>query len=130
MKTAITFSSIFAFISLSLSPVSAECFGSGDVWQDKGIAREHVVRACKGFDGQQGAFQGTFDGSSTKSACVQHSPTQKLLFSVSRLASGPADLNDDECVLRLQNEINGCDRGGSSVIGDFSYTADPENGIC
>ncbi|KAF5013791.1 hypothetical protein FDECE_209 [Fusarium decemcellulare] len=130
MKTAITFTSIFAIISLGINPVSAGCFGNGDVWQDKAVAREHVVRACKGFDGQQGAFQGTFASLEAKSACIQHSPTQKLLFSVRNGGAGPADVNDDECVLRLQNEINGCDRGGSSIVGDWTYTADPENGLC
>ncbi|KAF9760873.1 hypothetical protein IL306_004082 [Fusarium sp. DS 682] len=112
-----------AFISLSLKPVSAGCFSGGDEWQDRAAARQHVVNACKGFSGNTGAFQGTFAPGEAKHACVQHSPTQELDFTVQTKNTNAAiDLGDDDCVLRLQNEINSCAHGGSSVISDWLFT--------
>ncbi|KAI8417696.1 hypothetical protein FOFC_00251, partial [Fusarium oxysporum] len=131
MKSFISIILVIALISLSINTVSARCFWTGAKWQDRAAARQHVVNACKGHSGYLGAFQGTFAAGEAAHTCVQHSPTQKLEFMVQNLNIYHAfDLADDECVLRLQNEINSCARGGSSMISDWVFRADPSNGIC
>ncbi|EXK49724.1 hypothetical protein FOXG_01363 [Fusarium oxysporum f. sp. lycopersici 4287] len=131
MKSFILIILVIAFISLSINTVSARCFWTGAKWQDRAAARQHVVNACKGHSGYLGAFQGTFAAGEAAHTCVQHSPTQKLEFMVQNLNIYHAfDLADDECVLRLQNEINSYARGGSSMISGWVFRADPSNGIC
>ena len=112
-----------AFLSTVLPiGVSAGCFTSGEVWQDGGAARYHIERACKGYDDNAGAFQGYFSLGQAKSACVQHSGTQNFAFFVQNLNMGAGfDLNDDDCVFRLQNEVNGCSRGGPSDIAGWRF---------
>ena len=112
---------VLTFLSVALG-VSAGCYDSGEVWQDQGAARWHIERACKGYDGNRGAFQGTFAPGEAKSACVTHSGTQKFEFMVQNLNTGASfDLGDDDCVWRLQNEVNGCSRGGSSDISGWRF---------
>lgn len=112
-----TFNSL-ALLCALISTASAGCFSGGDSWQDKGAARQHAENACRG-----GAFAGTFAPGETKRACVQHSGTQRLDFVVQNQNNNAAiDLKDDDCVLRLQNEINECDKGGSSVISGWLFT--------
>ncbi|KAF3001702.1 hypothetical protein E8E14_000313 [Neopestalotiopsis sp. 37M] len=110
---------------------SAGCYSGGDVFQDKENARYNAQRACEGYDGIQGAFQGTFAPGEAKSACVQGSPTQRYDMVVQNLNTGASfDLADADCTLRLQNEINGCDHGGESDISGWRFRVDPNNGIC
>ncbi|KAL5617954.1 hypothetical protein FOVSG1_000176 [Fusarium oxysporum f. sp. vasinfectum] len=100
---------IVTFIGLCINPVSAYCFWTGAKWQNRAAARQYIVNACKGYDGYLGAFQSTFTAGEAAHTCVQHSPTQKLEFMVQKLDIYNAlDVDDDECVLRLQNEINSC----------------------
>lgn len=107
----------------ALTPVNAGCFSGGESWQDRGAARWHIERACKGYDGNQGAFQGFFRPGEAKRACVQHSGTQKFEFLVQNLNSRDGfDLGDGDCVWRLQNEVNGCEKGGSSDISGWRFT--------
>jgi hypothetical protein len=122
MKITITLATVFALLGVGIDSVSAGCYTSGDTWQDPAAARWHVERACRGFDGNQGAFQGEFRPGEAKYACIQHSGTQKLEFSVQNLNTGASfDLNDADCVLRLQNEINGCSHGGQSDIAGWRF---------
>ncbi|RYP45938.1 hypothetical protein DL768_007783 [Monosporascus sp. mg162] len=131
MKTTTVLATLFTLLGAGIDSVSAGCFGDGEIWQDKGAARWHVERACRGYDGNQGAFQGSFAPGQAKSACVQHSGTQKFEFFVQNLNPGASfDLADADCVWRLQNEINGCDRGGQSDISGWRFRADPNAGHC
>ncbi|KAF4986128.1 hypothetical protein FDECE_16111 [Fusarium decemcellulare] len=131
MKTTTALVNLFALLVVGIDSVSAACHGSGDTWQDAGAARSHVERACKGYDGNAGRFQGTFAAGESRHVCVQHSGTQKFEFTVRNENNGAAlDLGDDDCVLRLQNEINACPRGGQSSVSGWFFSADPNNGIC
>ncbi|CAG8953232.1 hypothetical protein HYFRA_00003435 [Hymenoscyphus fraxineus] len=131
MKTTSTLIALVAFFGTSITTVSADCYTGGDFWQDKGAARYHAERACRGYDGHQGAFQGTFGGGEKKSACIQFSPTQAIDLSIQNLNGNSAiDLADADCILRLSNEINACDRGGDSTIANWRFIADPNNRIC
>ncbi|KAI0097662.1 hypothetical protein GGR51DRAFT_566382 [Nemania sp. FL0031] len=51
---------------------------------------------------------------------LSHCETPRLNILVQNLNTGASfDLSDADCTLRLQNEINGCDR-----------RVDPNNGVC
>ncbi|KAG9663985.1 hypothetical protein KCV03_g10276, partial [Aureobasidium melanogenum] len=131
MKTTTILTTLAVILGANIEGVVADCFGGGDVFQDKGNAKWHVGRACRGYDGNQGAFQGTFAPGEAKYACVQGTNTQKYEITVQNLNTGAAfDLGDGDCVLRLENEINGCDRGGESTVSDWRFRVDPNNGIC
>ncbi|KAH8716905.1 hypothetical protein GQ44DRAFT_775850 [Phaeosphaeriaceae sp. PMI808] len=131
MKNSISLSALVALLSISIDTVSAGCFSGGDTFPDKGNARYHAERACRGYDGHGGAFSGTFGGGERKWACVQLSSTIKMDFSIQNLNNRAAlDLGDDDCVLRLHNEINGCDHGGDSTISGWNFVVDPNNGNC
>jgi hypothetical protein len=120
--TTTALATVFALLGVGIDSVSAECYTSGATWQDRGAARWHVERACNGYDGNPGAFQGVFRPGEAKSACIQHSGTQKFDFSVQNLNTGASfDLGDADCVLRLQNEINGCGQGGQSDIAGWRF---------
>lgn len=122
MKTATILTTLAVVLGASTDGVAATCYRSGDVFQDKGNARWHVGRACRGYDGNQGAFQGTFARGEAKYACVQGTNTQKYEITVQNLNNDAAfDLGDADCVLRLENEINGCDRGGESVVAGWRF---------
>lgn len=121
MKTFSSIAFFAAFIGMSLKPVSAGCFTSGDDWQDRDAARNHVEHACRSPDGT-GAFQGSYLPGQAKSLCIQHSPTQRFEFRVQNTNTGQGfDLADADCVLRLQNEINACAKGGDSTISGWNF---------
>ncbi|KAI1151139.1 hypothetical protein F4825DRAFT_372935 [Nemania diffusa] len=48
-------------LSALVATVSAGCFTGGDIFQDKNLANYHAQRACAGYDGIAGAFQGYFN---------------------------------------------------------------------
>ncbi|KAI0390464.1 hypothetical protein F5Y17DRAFT_461726 [Xylariaceae sp. FL0594] len=124
MKTAVV-------ISTLLATAYAGCFGGGEAFQDKATSRWHVQRACEGYDGQQGVFQGWFGPGAAKTVCVQVTGTQKIDMLVQNLNTGAGfDLGDADCTYRLQNEINGCDHGGQSDVSGWRFKVDPNSGIC
>lgn len=122
MKTTTVLSTVLAILGTGVTTALANCYGSGDVWQDRANARYHVERACNGYDGHAGAFQGVYAPGEAKSACVQGTGTQKYDFMVQNLNTGASfDLADADCVWRLENEINGCDRGGQSDVSGWRF---------
>ncbi|KAB5559521.1 hypothetical protein GE09DRAFT_1220202 [Coniochaeta sp. 2T2.1] len=121
MKTT-AISTILALLATGTTTANAGCYTSGDSWQDRGNARYHVERACKGYDGHQGAFQGVYAPGEAKSACVQGTGTLKYDFVVQNLNTGASfDLADADCVWRLENEINGCAQGGQSDVAGWRF---------
>lgn len=137
--------------------VSANCYTSGVLWEeDRDNAAYHAERACRGYDGQQGVFQGVFQPNERRHVCVELSGTIYADFVVQNLNLNQAfDIADDDCVQRLHNEIYGCDFGGITVNADWRfmyvlclrapscrvdslryvlilmfYSADPNNGFC
>lgn len=64
-----------ALLGFGINGASGSFFG-GDTWQDAGAARNDAGRACRGYDGNTRAFQGTFAPGETKSTFIQHSRTQ------------------------------------------------------
>ncbi|KAK5658007.1 hypothetical protein OQA88_2561 [Cercophora sp. LCS_1] len=115
----------------TITTVHAECYSTGDTWQNAEAARWHIERACKGYDGNQGAFQGYFLPGEAKYACVQHSGSQKYEFFAQNLNTRTGfDLGDVDCVFRLQMEVNNCARGGESEVAGWRFRSDPGTGFC
>lgn len=120
--TTTALATALTLLGASITTVSATCYTDGAFWPDQGAARYHAERACRGYDGNAGAFQGTFAPGEVKYACIQYSGTSKFEFSVQNQNLGASfDLGDDDCVLRLENEINGCGRGGESSVAGWHF---------
>ncbi|KAI0449462.1 hypothetical protein F5B21DRAFT_509150 [Xylaria acuta] len=118
-----------AIFALAAS-VSADCFG-GEQFEDKGNARYNIEKACDGFDSIAGALQGFYNPGQAKSFCVQSTGMQRLDVLVQNLNTAQGfDIADVDCVFRLENIINGCDRGGQDDISGWRFKVDLNNGIC
>jgi hypothetical protein len=121
MKTTIPLSTLITLLSISTT-VFATCYSKGDSFPDKELAKWHAQRACEGYDGNAGAFQGNYNPGQVKYACIQVSTTIKLELSVQNLNNRDSfDLRDADCTWRLQDEINGCFRGGESSISGWFF---------
>ncbi|KAK4462949.1 hypothetical protein QBC42DRAFT_305195 [Cladorrhinum samala] len=130
MKTSAIFSSIVALLGVSPVAVNAGCFG-GELWQNPENARWHIDRACRGYDGKQGAFQGYFNPGQAKSVCVTVSSTQRINLFVQNLNTAQGfDLADSDCAFRLGDIVRGCPRGGDATIAGWKFRADPNLGVC
>jgi len=104
-------------VSVFIASVSAGCFSGGVGWvDDRDGAAYHAERACRGYDGQAGRFQGTFKPGESRSVCVELSGTVRADFTIANTNLNSAlDLKDDDCVTKLHNEIYGCWYGGDST---------------
>jgi hypothetical protein len=126
MKTNVTLVALFGLVGIN--NVLAGCYkpsSSSDSWDDyqRSDARWHSERACRGYDGNRGVFQGTFLPGEARYACVNGGDNIKFEFMVQNLNRYTAfDLGDDDCVLRLHNEINGCGQwGGQSEVSGWFF---------
>ncbi|KAM0190111.1 hypothetical protein ACHAPA_010923 [Fusarium lateritium] len=119
-------------VSVFIANVSAGCFSGGVGWvDDRDSAAYHAERACRGFDGQAGRFQGTFKPGESRSVCVELSGTVRADFTIQNTNLNNAlDLKDDDCVGKLRNEIYGCWYGGDSTTDGWRVIGDPNNGFC
>ncbi|KAF2108576.1 hypothetical protein BDV96DRAFT_605631 [Lophiotrema nucula] len=77
-----------------------------------------------------GGVSGYFEFGQSKTACVEIRDGVQANFKVAWYGVGPLTLNDDDCKLRLKNEISGCNAGGESSIGNWFFKADPNGGNC
>jgi len=108
----------FAIITFGLFGLATANCIVGDwvvTWPSRNNPRYHAGRACRGYDGNRSAFQGVFNPSETKSVCV-NSDADNLMryrFSIQNLNRNQGfDLADEDCSMRLANEIDGCEAGG------------------
>ena len=121
MKTTTALATVFAFLGLGINSVSAGCYSGGAEWRNRDAARFHVERACRGYDGKQGAMQGVFGPGQSKSFCITDSD-QRLDFTIQNLNNGASfDLNDEDCVHGLEDEINACLNGGESIKSGWRF---------
>ncbi|KAH7174190.1 uncharacterized protein B0J16DRAFT_388016 [Fusarium flagelliforme] len=133
MKLFSSLTTLTTLLTLNVKYATAGCFSGGENWPSGDIdtASWHVERACNGYDGNQGAFQGSYKPGEIKQACIQYSSTSLYIFEVQNLSpTETLELYNKNCVLRLQNEIKGCSKGGESSIDGWRFKADPNNGIC
>ncbi|KAF4920305.1 hypothetical protein CGCVW01_v007010 [Colletotrichum viniferum] len=113
MKLSSSLASL-AVLCTSVAYVSAGCYTHGEKWANQQDAVYHTGRACRGYDGNKGAFQGWFASGETKNLCYQYAD-QKWEFQITNLNEGSGfDLNDDDCANGLAREIIGCESGGQS----------------
>jgi len=106
-------------ILLAAHDVAATCYRSGDSWPNRDEARRFVIDAC---NNNGGMFTGGYSRGQTKSMCPR-SGGKGLLFEVQNLTpnEGNSDLSNSECTLRLENEINGCEKGGESTVNGWRF---------
>ncbi len=113
---------VAAVMSAGIDPAAARCFQTGAKYDNKDTARYHVARACEGYDGKRGAFQGRYAPGEVKSACVDIRGGKQIKMSVKNLNNGAArDLGDNDCTFRLSKEIDNCDRGSEKDWADWRF---------
>jgi hypothetical protein len=114
-----------------------DCYDSQGSWPwRKGgnaqLASDTVDRICNNAS-TSGTVSGTFTGKQTKAWCEPGNLYSALddvgsatymMFSVQWTKDyappfGP--LNDEDCKLRLKNEINGCGWGGKTTTADWTF---------
>ena len=121
MKTTSISTFLLAAV-LSATSVSAKCYSGEVQWDNKDTAAWHAGRACRGYDGKQGAFQGWFSPGETKHVCVDSGLGQRFDFTIiNRNWDTGFDLGDDDCANRLSNEIYGCAYGGESEVAGWMF---------
>jgi len=125
MKTIIL-ATLITFLGVSINSASANCYNSNfpPAWFDRDEAQYHVNRACRGYDGLSGGFQGWFGPGETKYVCVNCPDGRdcRLEFTIKNENTGASfDLGDDDCATRLGNEIWGCSNGGESSVSGWHF---------
>jgi hypothetical protein len=70
--------------------------------------RYHARRACQGYDGKQGAFQGYFKPLQRKTACVNVGIAHIDMEVGNLNPSAGFDLNDNDCYKEMLNIIESC----------------------
>ncbi|GKT60911.1 secreted protein [Colletotrichum tofieldiae] len=131
MKTTAVLASLTALMAVGIETASARCFQTGATYENKDTSKWHIQRACEGYDGRAGAFQGYYRPGEFKSACVTISGTQVIRMSVGNLNKNAGfDLADKDCTLRLQNEVNNCNRGSEHDVSGWRFRVDPNNERC
>lgn len=98
----------------------ASCYGSGNIWLDRGEAQEWVRFACKGNGGM---FTGWFAPGQTKKMCPASKwGGQTAGFEVQNLNNNQGfDLGDQDCFDRLWSEISNCLYGGTSTVAGWRF---------
>jgi hypothetical protein len=109
-------------ILASVTGTTANCYSSGQTWIDdcnKNALKGAVRDLCN-----NGVLSGWFNSrGTTKTACA-NSPCNGIRgdFSVAWMGGGGGHtLAASDCIYRLTNEIDGCDRGGESTISDWYF---------
>ncbi|KAK4182497.1 hypothetical protein QBC35DRAFT_457242 [Podospora australis] len=105
-------------ISMVATPAMADCFGSGPTWNGyQATALQSLTKFCRED------WNRVMYARERRTKCRNLTNNLKANFEVEYLGHGnPTVLAESECILRLSNEVNGCGRGGESVIGDFKFT--------
>lgn len=90
------------------------CYRTGHVMSTNHLYW-HSGRACRGYDGKQGAFQGTFAPNGKKSACVNVGGNHITMEVQNLNPSKSFDLRDEDCVKEFQFIIKDCTSRGFDV---------------
>ena len=107
---------LLVVLAPAIATVQATCYKSGDYWAPD------QVQANNDLGGVCNEVSGDFTGNQVKYACRNAgSANKKHEYWVKNNGAGNAWASHDECILRLSNEINGCDRGGDSNAGSFNF---------
>ncbi|TIC93818.1 hypothetical protein CH35J_009817 [Colletotrichum higginsianum] len=98
---------------LGATLVSADpCYHDGSKLTTQ-VIKYHAQRACEGYDGKRGAFQGTFAVKEAKYACVNLENNQYLqMWVTNENTQFSFDLNDKDCTKEFNNLMNTCQSNG------------------
>jgi hypothetical protein len=108
---------IIAVLAPGIITVQAGCYSGGPTWYpDQGTANEFVYSICKSR-----GISGFFNQGQTKYRCRQMGSDKKFEFWVQWKGPGGLTLHNQDCNMRLKNEINGCGNGGESTIADWYF---------
>ncbi|CAD0093722.1 unnamed protein product [Aureobasidium vineae] len=123
MKTTAAIATLAIFPGAAIDSVSvAACYSSGADFVNKNDAIYHIARACGGYDGKRGAFQGNFVPGEAKTVCVNSPGNQKYDMLVQNLNTGSTfDLAGNDCSLRLGIIVNDCLRGGEDTVAGWKF---------
>lgn len=118
MKTTTTIAALCSVLAFSIQSVEAGCYTGGKSWPNVEEARSFVDFACRG---ENGMFTGEFALRQAKSMC----PTSRglgLLFTVRNDNTQEGfDLDENDCITRLENEIYGREHGGESEVAGWFF---------
>ncbi|PNS18974.1 ATP-dependent DNA helicase mph1 [Sphaceloma murrayae] len=98
------FFSTIALVTSLLSATSVlaqNCYNSGAENQNLDTVFFHIGRACSGYDGNRGRFQGVFGAGETRVACVNVENGQHIDLVVQNRGSQGFDLRDEDCTNEL-----------------------------
>lgn len=114
-------SALALFGGISSVSAAVGCYGGGN-----GVnfydANYHVKRACEGYSGVAGAFQGWFAPNQEKYACVNMGYNVKLEMWVKNLNTVTGfDLGDTDCTRELQIINSACRTGGDRDVAGWYF---------
>ncbi|KAL0939196.1 uncharacterized protein CTRU02_205806 [Colletotrichum truncatum] len=121
MKTA----TFVAILGATLAS-AATCYYTGER-ATADLIKYHSKRACEGYDGKRGAFQGIFLTNEVKFACVNLQNDIKLEMWVTNENSRQSfDLNDGDCTKEFANlmrdcQENGVSQGGQNTVAGWRF---------
>jgi hypothetical protein len=108
-------STLFTIFASAIA-VQAGCYSGGDTWAPDQVQANNLLdELCNGLSGD-------FAGGQTKYGCRDAgSANKKFEFWVQNTPSNSASLGHGDCVLRLSNEINGCQNGGDTTTAGWNF---------
>jgi hypothetical protein len=107
MYCSTLFSSLLIVGATLITTAQAGCYPVGHSLLKTDLLY-HAKRACKGYDGKKGAFQGYFNPNQRKKACVNIGVAHVDMEVGNLNPSAGFDLNDDDCYKELANVIQTC----------------------
>jgi len=123
MKFTTIFATGLGLFTATTLASQIDCFSEGQGFASGGNeAAYHLVRACKGYDGNAGAFQGFFNPGSGKYACVNDSEGHGISMWIDNLnGSEGFDLGDDDCVKELKSIVDVCRAHGGYINDNYGW---------
>ncbi|KAF2872248.1 hypothetical protein BDV95DRAFT_667306 [Massariosphaeria phaeospora] len=119
-------------ILATTATASAKCFNQVKegtaFWGSHDIAMNFVDEICN-----SGNMAGYFEAGQAKQACSAVSLDGRINWLVKWTdpeSIGGLTLNDDDCKLRLKQEISMCLAGGSTTHNGWEFMSDPNFGTC
>ncbi|PVH96345.1 hypothetical protein DM02DRAFT_659316 [Periconia macrospinosa] len=134
MKFILAIANIVALGSMFSAHAERTCYGPGylgDSWE----MSWHSQRACEGYFGEKGAFQGVFQPNELRRPCVDTSSILQrshINMDVQNQNGAQAfDLLDTDCTKEFADIINYCGQvGGWSKVEGWYFRIDPNEGGC